>query len=462
MLFSKLVIAQNDNTTPLLNENNLVFTVSGTQNPMGVSGNIPNVEGFNDKSFQTSITYLYRFDRRFSGEIGIGFGIVHQGFKASFLQKDYDLLKFDITDNGLNYPVNYFFMPSKLTYNKALDQKNEIYCSVGLNLTKYLDDATNYSSSIQDENNKYVPLIQATSQAPKETKLNPTLGLGYQRNTKRGNSLRMGIEYQFPMAKNETNFSILQPDRTYRNGQYYYRGDMLKVSLSYVISNKKEVKIVQKRDFKTAKHDFFVFYEIEQSGTYRTTNDPKKNLKAPLKTQQDGMRFGVEYMLNDKWSAEFGVRSSQYLECYNFNGQSQGCYGGGNIKSFSLNTHYYLPVSNRVFLNFGGGFSWFNERQGAYNSSGSITTPSKNSSNSATTANGNFATLDLSQSVEFSIFRAMRLYLKAQYAQGFTKAYTHDFASNLNGEINTFTGFSRGSYLGLRAGVKFNFGYLRS
>ena len=132
MLFSKLVVAQNDNTTPLLNENNLVFTVSGTQNPMGVSGDIPNVEGFNDKSFQTSITYLYRFDRRFSGEIGIGFGIIHQGFEASFLQKDYDLLKFDITDNGLNYPVNYFFMPSKFKmslYKKPSTKSLRIFSS---------------------------------------------------------------------------------------------------------------------------------------------------------------------------------------------------------------------------------------------------------------------------------------------------------------------------------------------
>lgn len=62
----------------------------------------------------------------------------------------------------------------------------------------------------------------------------------------------------------------------------------------------------------------------------------------------------------------------------------------------------------------------------------------------------------------FSIFRAMRLYLKGQYAQGFTKAYTYDFTNKVNGESNSFTGFSRGSYIALRTGVKFNFGYLRS
>ena len=56
----------------------------------------------------------------------------------------------------------------------------------------------------------------------------------------------------------------------------------------------------------------------------------------------------------------------------------------------------------------------------------------------------------------------MRLYLKGQYAQGFTKAYTYDFTNKVNGERNSFTGFSRSSYIALRADVKFNFGYLRS
>lgn len=459
------LIAQNEDKPRLLNQNNFVFSLALTNNPSHVTGNLPNTYGLNNAGIQLNLGYLMRIDEHFSGEIGLGIGSLQNGYGFSLPQSDYPFLKYNSQNYEHTNSESYLFVPTKVIYNKAINERNEVYGFVGANLLNYGQNASfgsSFSGTTIDD--KSINLVQTVfSRTKVKGEIYPAIGFGYQRNTRRFNSIRFGIEYQFPRSKFGDNFSLLQPDKTYATSKYFARGDMFKASLSFVISNKKEIQVKPKRDFNTAKKDILLSLEYENSGSFFKVNDPKNYVFSPFSFGQAGLRLGLEYLLNPKWSLEFGVRYATSFECFEvINTGSRGCRGTDAPLSFSLNTHYYYPISKRIFLNSSTGFSVFKEERG-YSGGGSMGIySSPNYFEHTRTGHGIFPTLDLSESIEFSIFRAMRLYLKGQYAQGFTKAYTYDFTNKINGESNSFTGFSRGSYIALRAGVKFNFGYLRS
>lgn len=465
ILFSNFLLAQSEEKPRLLNQNNFVFSLALTSNPSHVSGNLPNTNGLNNTGIQLNIAYLMRIDEHFSGEIGLGIGSLQNGYGFSLPQSDYPFLKYNSQNYEHTNSESYLFVPTRVIYNKPINERNEVYGFFGATLHNYGQTASigsTFSGTTIDD--KSINLARTVFSRTKiKGEIYPSVGFGYQRNTRRFNSIRLGVEYQFPRSRFGEDFSLLQPDKTYATSRYYARGDMFKASLSFVISNKKEIRVKPKRDFNTAKKDILLSFEYENSGSFLKVNDPKNYVSSPFSFEQAGFRLGLEYLFNPKWSLELAARYATSFECFEvINTGSRGCGGTDAPLSFSLNTHYYYPISKRIFLNSGAGFSVFKEDRG-YSGGGSMGIySSPNYFEHSRINQGIFATLDLSESIEFSIFRAMRLYLKGQYAQGFTKAYTYDFTNKVNGESNSFTGFSRGSYVALRAGVKFNFGYLRS
>jgi hypothetical protein len=445
---------------------NLSFSFVPT---MGYSSVVPSsissvISGTKLFGFQGQAAYFFRFDESIAMEVGLGFGSMQNGFTLNFDPDKYSFLQGVRHSTPIVHDYTFLYIPSKVFYYFPSSKKRKLFATIGMNFVPALSENARYSVIVNTKKGENIDFVTGEFKAD-ETFLNYlSIGFGSEKALRRHNALRWSAEYQLGFKKLAGQATILQPDFTSQNENFFTQGNMLKLGFSYIFSNKKEFSVVPKvKDFSTQKGDIVLGIELGQNGTFKTIKDPKKIVTSKTTFGQVSEKASLEYFYSNNRSVAINARVFDTEECFKLTSSNGSvfCSGSSVQITYGLSHQWYKTLAKRLHWKSGIGVSYCFDDASSLRERETEFSDAIQAFKYQTKNTGSFALIDVEQSLEFNLSPAFRLYLTGQYSQGTRKAYLYDLKTiNKDGVKDNFQGFSRGSNLGLSLGLKTNFGFL--